>query len=99
MDEVELGPVTPARLRLKLERAVELVHSRRAIHQLESALGRKGEELSVLNRIGVALSAERDIEKLLELILSKSREITDADAGSLYLVERSGRRTARAASS
>ncbi len=88
VDEVELGPVTPARLRLKLERAVELVHSRRAIRQLESALGRKGEELSVLNRIGVALSAERDIEKLLELILSKSREITDADAGSLYLVQR-----------
>jgi HD-GYP domain-containing protein (c-di-GMP phosphodiesterase class II) len=90
VDEVELGPLTPARLRLKLERAVELAHSRRAIQQLESALGRKGEELSVLNRIGVALSAERDIEKLLELILSKSREITDADAGSLYLVERAG---------
>jgi len=38
---------------------------------------------------GLALSAERDIEKLLNLILSKSREISDADAGSLYLVERS----------
>jgi HD-GYP domain-containing protein (c-di-GMP phosphodiesterase class II) len=90
VDEVEIGPLTPERLRLKLARAVELVRSRRAIHQLESALARKGEELSVLNRIGVALSAERDIGKLLELILSKSREITDADAGSLYLVEREG---------
>ncbi len=90
VDEVEPGPLTPARLRLKLERAVELVHSRRAIRQLETALGRKGEELSTLNRIGVALSAERDLEKLLELILSKSREITDADAGSLYLVRRLG---------
>ena len=36
----------------------------------------------------MALSAERDIDKLLELILRKSREITAADAGSLYLVER-----------
>jgi GAF domain-containing protein len=36
----------------------------------------------------VALSAERDIDRLLELILSKCREITRADAGSLYLVER-----------
>jgi HD-GYP domain-containing protein (c-di-GMP phosphodiesterase class II) len=36
--------------------------------------------------VGIALSAERDIEKLLELILRKSREITGADAGSLYLV-------------
>ena len=45
-----------------------------------------------LNKIGVALSAERDIDKLLELILSKSREITGADAGSLYLVERAKER-------
>ena len=36
----------------------------------------------------MALSAERDINKLLDLILAKSREITAADAGSLYLVER-----------
>jgi HD-GYP domain-containing protein (c-di-GMP phosphodiesterase class II) len=35
----------------------------------------------------VALSTERNTEGLLELILSKSREITSADAGSLYLVE------------
>ncbi len=90
VDDVELGPLTPERLRLKLERAVEIVRSRRTVQQLESALDRKGEELSVLNRIGVALSAERDIDKLLELILSTSREITDADAGSLYLVEREG---------
>src|SRR4029450_12556082 len=46
------------------------------------------QELHELNKIGVALSAERDIKKLLELILAKSREITAADAGSLYLVKR-----------
>jgi HD-GYP domain-containing protein (c-di-GMP phosphodiesterase class II) len=88
VDDVLLRPVTPARLRLKLERAVEAIHSRRVIRQLENALDRKGDELSELNKIGVALSAERDIDKLLELILQKSREITGADAGSLYLVER-----------
>jgi len=44
-------------------------------------------EISELNRIGIALSAERDTQKLLELILRASREITCADAGSLYLVE------------
>ena len=81
-------PVTPARLKLKLERAVEAVHSRRVIRQLESALSREHDELNELNEIGKQLSAERDIDKLLELILQKSREITGADAGSLYLVER-----------
>jgi hypothetical protein len=88
LDDVLLRPVTPVRLRRKLERAIETVHSRRVIRQLESAVSRKGDELSELNHIGVQLSAQRDIDKLLELILQKSREITGADAGSLYLVER-----------
>lgn len=46
-------------------------------------------KLQELNRIGIALSSEREPERLLELILSKSREITNSDAGSLFLVERS----------
>jgi len=33
------------------------------------------------------LSTERDVDALLELILTKSRELTDADAGSLYVIE------------
>ena len=88
VDDLLLRPVTPVRLRRKLERAIESLGRRRAIQQLERAYSRRGEELSQLNQIGVALSAERDIRRLLELILSKSREITVADAGSLYLVER-----------
>src|SRR5688572_13948032 len=44
-------------------------------------------QLEELNRIGAALSAERDTKRLLELILTKAREITDSDAGSLYVVE------------
>ncbi|HUJ93610.1 MAG TPA: HD domain-containing phosphohydrolase [Candidatus Bathyarchaeia archaeon] len=44
-------------------------------------------ELEELNRIGIALSATRDVDHLLALILQKAREITSADAGSLYLLE------------
>jgi len=44
-------------------------------------------ELEELNRVGIALSETRDVEQLLDLILKKAREITAADAGSLYLVE------------
>jgi len=47
-------------------------------------------EMEQLNQIGVALSAERDITRLLDLILQKAREVTSADAGSLYLVETAG---------
>jgi len=50
-------------------------------------LARARRDMEELNRIGVALSATRDVNALLELILTKSREITGADAGSLYLVE------------
>jgi hypothetical protein len=42
------------------------------------------DELLTISR---ALSSERDIHKLLDLILFKSRQITGADAGSVYVVE------------
>jgi HD-GYP domain-containing protein (c-di-GMP phosphodiesterase class II) len=88
LDDVLIRPVTPNRLRLHLERAVDTLSSRAAIDQLDAAVARKSQDLSELNKIGVALSAERDINKLLDLILFKCRDITAADAGSLYLVKR-----------
>ena len=50
-------------------------------------LARLERELGELNAIGIQLSAERDLNVLLETILTKAREITRSDAGSLYLVE------------
>jgi HD-GYP domain-containing protein (c-di-GMP phosphodiesterase class II) len=55
---------------------------------IEQELAALTRQLEELNRIGAALSAERDTKRLLELILTKAREITCADAGSLYLVEK-----------
>jgi HD-GYP domain-containing protein (c-di-GMP phosphodiesterase class II) len=49
-----------------------------------------GRELEELNRVGIALSETHDVERLLALILSSAREITGADAGSLYLAEQAG---------
>jgi HD-GYP domain-containing protein (c-di-GMP phosphodiesterase class II) len=40
-----------------------------------------------LNEIGAALSSEHDIDKLLENILLAAKKITNADAGTLYLVD------------
>jgi HD-GYP domain-containing protein (c-di-GMP phosphodiesterase class II) len=53
-----------------------------------SAAHTRHDELSELTRIGVALSTERDLTVLLRLILSQARRLVSADAGSLYLVER-----------
>jgi HD-GYP domain-containing protein (c-di-GMP phosphodiesterase class II) len=44
-------------------------------------------QLEELNAVGVRLTSERDADRLLELILTKAREITRSDAGSVYLVE------------
>ena len=43
-------------------------------------------QLDRLNTIGVALSAERDNDSLLEIILLGAKELTNADGGTLYLV-------------
>lgn len=55
--------------------------------QTKADLVKLAQELQQLNTIGIRLSAERDTNALLELILTKAREITGSDAGSLYLVE------------
>jgi HD-GYP domain-containing protein (c-di-GMP phosphodiesterase class II) len=45
-------------------------------------------ELAELTSVGVALSTERNLLALLEMILTQARRITSSDAASLYLVER-----------
>ncbi|MDD2900327.1 MAG: GAF domain-containing protein [Desulfuromonadaceae bacterium] len=45
------------------------------------------QRLKELNEIGIALSQQHDINSLLETILAAAKRITNADAGTLYLVE------------
>jgi GAF domain-containing protein len=45
------------------------------------------ERLETLNKIGIALSSETILSRLLELIVREARYFTNADAGSLYLVD------------
>ena len=39
-----------------------------------------------LTQIGMALSAEKNLEKLLEMIVDEARDFTNADGGALYIV-------------
>lgn len=44
------------------------------------------ERLEYLNRVGIALSRERDLPRLLDLILLAAKHLTAADGGTLYRV-------------
>ncbi len=55
--------------------------------EAEADLERLERDLGELNAIGIRLSEESNPRFLLETILSKAREITSSDAGSLYIVD------------
>ena len=56
---------------------------------LQEAAAERVELIEQLLAIGSALSSTNNLDELLHLILSKSREITCSDAGSVYLLDRS----------
>jgi HD-GYP domain-containing protein (c-di-GMP phosphodiesterase class II) len=73
-----------AMLRGGFRHAASLVAERRAVAEEDA----RHRELTELTSVGVALSTQRDLLSLLELILNQARRITSSDAGSLYLTER-----------
>ncbi len=81
-----VAPISNLALERASRFAKEIAGRNKAMSTLEIQIARRNTELSELNKIGAALSAERDINRLLSMILDKSRQITAADAGSLYLV-------------
>ncbi len=52
----------------------------------DGASGKLFTALEYLNRIGVALSQEKNLDKLLETILTAAKNITNADGGTLYRI-------------
>jgi HD-GYP domain-containing protein (c-di-GMP phosphodiesterase class II) len=80
-------PCHPAHLTRKLRTTFRYLGDLQAAQGLRSELVRQVVDFKEFNRVALALSAERDVNRLMELILTKCREVTTADAGSLYLVE------------
>jgi HD-GYP domain-containing protein (c-di-GMP phosphodiesterase class II) len=83
-------PASPERLLVVLRNCTELMELRlRSAEQGRSAQ-RFQYELGEMITIARAISSERDLDKLLGLILERSRQITGADAGSVYVLEGEG---------
>ena len=76
---------SPAALRELLRVAMENVVLKQAVKAHEEQARRQHRQFEELNRIGTALSAERDIGKLQEFILTTMRQLTNADGASLWL--------------
>jgi len=74
-------------LYVAIHNACELLDAKSRAEARGKWLNRYRYELGELIEIAKAITTEREIDKLLSLILSKSRFITGADAGSLYVVE------------
>lgn len=56
--------------------------------QAHKALIRNEEWYRTLTQIGLSLSAEKDTKALLEMIVIEARKLTNADAGTLYLLDK-----------
>jgi HD-GYP domain-containing protein (c-di-GMP phosphodiesterase class II) len=83
---VEVPPDAPASAVREIVRvAMENVALKREVTQLESEAHRRHRQFRELNRIGIALSAEKDIDRLQSFILTTMRQLTHADGASLWL--------------
>jgi len=91
VSDFRVSPFTPHEFRFTMNRTFAVLQE---LHENRMDLGRyivsladTRQDQDDLINIGRALSSEKDMEKLLRLILFLSKKITGADAGSIYLVE------------
>src|SRR5450759_4812170 len=76
---------SPSALRELLRVAKDNVELKRQVEQLDAQATRRDRQRRELNLIGIALSAEKDIDRLQAFILTSMRQLTHADGASLWL--------------
>ncbi len=87
---VEDGTYRPEILTNVTTRTDEVGHLGRVFDRMAREVLLRDRRLNLLRTVipaGVRLSAERDFNRLLETIVIEAQQVTNADAGSLYLVE------------
>lgn len=70
-----------------VKRAYQFIYQKQRADHLEHQLTDRTRELQQVAQVGVSLSTVRDHPVLLTMILSKARELSRSDAGSLYLLD------------
>lgn len=93
---IELGaedyltkPINPILLRARVNSSLEKKRlrdmERAALHRITQEKQRADELVDFIVPLGVALSAEKDFDRLLEMILLDAKTLSNADGGTLYL--------------
>jgi HD-GYP domain-containing protein (c-di-GMP phosphodiesterase class II) len=78
---------SPSVLLSAIKRAFQFLFQKQRADGLAQQLSERTRELQQVAQVGAALSTVRDHSVLLTMILSKARELSRADAGSLYLLD------------
>ncbi len=90
VEAVEQGEYNPNSLADLVTRADEIGQLARAVDAMGRDVAFRYKQLRLLGKvipIGVALSAERDFNRLLESLVIEAQNVTSADAGTLYLLK------------
>jgi GAF domain-containing protein len=90
LNAIEKGDYQPGMLEAILSRTDDVGQLARLLDSVAHEVLFKERQRQLLRTvipIGVSLSAEKDFDRLLETVVLQSQEITNADAGTLYLVE------------
>ena len=83
---------------ISIQKAFEKLHMLRNNQQLVKDLAEKSRQLETINnvlkttvdkltKVGASLMSERSLAKLLDMIVRESRNVTNADGGTLYVLE------------
>lgn len=54
-------------------------------HALDYATREKADRMELLHRVGIALTAEKNRDRLVEMILLEAKQLCNADGGTLYM--------------
>lgn len=87
---MEAGEYTPVLLAEFTKDSGDLGQLARMLDAMARNISAKENQLKLLHKvipIGVSLSAEKDFNRLLESLVEEAQTVTNADAGTLYLVE------------
>ena len=81
-------PINGLQLKLTLQNLIKMQHLVMDSESKQEVVAEASQHVKYVLQISRELNGIRDTNKLLSLILRKAREVTNADAGSIYVVDR-----------